>query len=149
MTLPRIQKHFPESKTHPRIQNNFGFWDVFCILGSVFTFWEVFWILEPVLDSGMYFGLWGVFSFVGSVLDSGKCLSLWATVNLAFTSDFCKNHSYPCVPCVPVFDAPQPCPTCTILDVPKSQSPHTCVPLLQSQFYTQPLISYVHGCDKV
>ena len=42
LTLPRIQKHFPKSKTHPRIQNNFGFWDVFCILGSVFTFWEVF-----------------------------------------------------------------------------------------------------------
>ena len=68
-TLPRIQKHFPESKTRPRILGNlFGFWEVFSILRSVFVFWEVFWIL------GSVFGFWKVFCSVGSVL------SLWATV---------------------------------------------------------------------
>ena len=68
-TLPRIQKHFPESKTRPRILGNlFGFWEVFSILRSVFVFWDVFWIL------GSVFGFWKVFCSVGSVL------SLWATV---------------------------------------------------------------------
>ena len=55
-TLPRIQKHFPESKTRPRILGNlFGFWEVFSILRSVFGFWDVFWIL------GSVFGFWKVF----------------------------------------------------------------------------------------
>ena len=62
-TLPRIQKHFPESKTRPRILGNlFGFWEVFSILRSVFVFWDVFWIL------GSVFGFWKVFCSVGSVL---------------------------------------------------------------------------------
>ena len=55
-TLPRIQKHFPESKTRPRILGNlFGFWEVFSILRSVFVFWEV------CLDSGKCFAVWEVF----------------------------------------------------------------------------------------
>ena len=73
-TLPRIQKHFPESKTRPRIQKHFPesrFWDVF-------GFWEVFldsgkffWILGSVLESGKCFGFWEVF------LDSRKCFGIW------------------------------------------------------------------------
>ena len=60
-TLPRIQKHFPESKTRPRILGNlFGFWEVFSILRSVFVFWDVF-CWEVCLDSGKCFAVWEVF----------------------------------------------------------------------------------------
>ena len=52
------QKDFPESKTGPRIQNTSQIW----ILESVYEFWDVFWIPGSVfLDSGKCFGFWEVF----------------------------------------------------------------------------------------
>ena len=77
-TLPRIQKHFPESKTLPRIQNDFpesGFWKVFLNSRKCFEFWEVF------LDSRKCFGFWKVF------LDSGKCFVLTSHRRCALKAD--------------------------------------------------------------
>ena len=86
-TRPRIQKHFPESRSGMC----FGFWDLFWILGNLFDSGMCFWILGSVLDSGMcfwilgcVFGFWEVFWILGWVfgfwdvfLDSGTCFGFW------------------------------------------------------------------------
>ena len=82
-------KHFPESKT---VLDS----------GSCFVFWEVF------LRSGKCFGSWNVFWTLGCTFISGKCFRFWEVFCLYepwkiwqwFTSDFCNDHSYPCVPCI-------------------------------------------------
>ena len=151
-TLPRIQKYFPESKTRPKIQNYFG------ILGRVLNSGNCFYVLGSVLDPGTCFGFWDEFWTLGCIFISVKCFRFWEV----FVS---MSHSrygiylwflqWSVISLLPsVFDVPRPCPTCPILDVPKSQSPHTRVqmsqsPLVLSQFYTQLLISYIHGCNKV
>ena len=60
--------------------------------------------------------------------------------DIAFTSDFCDNHSHPASPASLFLTSPRP-----ILDVLKSlvsrpqvPSPHTRVPMSPSHFYTQP-----------
>ena len=76
-TLPRIQKHFPES-----------------------GFWKVFWILGRVLDSGKCFGFWDVFLDSGkcfwileSVLDAGKCFWILGSVlSLRATVPWARNY---------------------------------------------------------
>ena len=49
-TLPRFQKHFPESKNTSQNPKHFPesrFWDGFWILGCVFGIWKVFCPYEP------------------------------------------------------------------------------------------------------
>ena len=85
-TLPRIQKHFPESKTLPRIQNtsqNSKHFPESKTISQNLDSGKCFWILGSVLNSGKCFWI------LGSVLDSGKCfwilgsvLSLRATVDV-------------------------------------------------------------------
>ena len=67
----------------------------------------------------------------------------------AFPSDFCNNHSHPCVPVFDVPASPSHTSRRPILDVFKSlvsrsqvQSSHTRVPMSPSQFYTTYYLSF-------
>ena len=88
---------------------------------------------------------------IPSLSHYGSCQNIFTrkVTDMAFTFDFCNNHSHSCIP---VFDFLCPCPTrlwVPYLMSPSPKSPHTHpnvpVPLSLSQFYTkctQPLCSY-------
>ena len=92
---------------------------------------------------------------IPSLCHYGSCQNIFTrkVTDMAFTFDFCNNHSHSRIP---VFDFLCPCPTRLrvpyCLDVPKSlvlgpqvPSPHTRIPTSLSQFYTkctQPLCRY-------
>ena len=83
-TLPRIQKHFPESKTLPRIQNtsqNSKHFPESKTISQNLDSGKCFWILGSVLNSGKSFGFWKVF------LDSGKCCVLTSHRRCALKAD--------------------------------------------------------------
>ena len=86
-TLPRIQKHFPESKTRPRIQKHFP--ESKNTSQNPKHFPEFKNTLQNP-DSGLSFGFLDLFWILGSVLESGKCLVLMSHRSIDFKLVFRK-----------------------------------------------------------
>ena len=79
----------------------------------------------------------------GGTLRRAGWVAFTKVTDIAFTSDFCNNHSHPASPASLFLTSPRPrvpylMSSSPSSRVPKSSSPHTRVPMSPSHFYTQP-----------
>ena len=85
----------------------------------------------------------------GGTLRRAGWVAFTKVTDIAFTSDFCNNHSHPASPASLYLTSPRPHVPYLMSQVPRltspsPKSPHTRpdvpVPLSPSHFYTQPLV---------